>query len=78
MFKASDVVKYLNEIIEERGDYDVVIVMQKDADGIAVSPLTSIGYTLEGDMITLSSYAVDIAGGATPLNAPADTTFTIN
>ena len=78
MFKASDVVKYLNEIIQERGDYDVVIVMQKDAAGIAVSPLTAIGYTLEGNMITLSSYAVDIAGGTTPLNASTDTTFTIN
>lgn len=58
MFKASDVVKYLNEIIEEIGDYEVVIVIKKDKDEINVSPLTTIGYTLEDNMLTLAPHSV--------------------
>jgi len=70
VFKASDVVKYLNEIIEEQGDYQVVIVVNKDVTGINVSPLASIGYTIEGGLLTLTSYATEMAaGGAAPLAA---------
>ena len=67
MFKASDVVRYLNEIIDEVGDYDVVIVIDKDSKGVSVSPLTTIGYTLEGEMLTLTAYTTELSGGAAPL-----------